>query len=83
MILDSFWDPFSIKNAHFFCSKNACFLDAFWDAIWRDFATPDPRKLSSRVHETLILTKSPFSFQGGFLMQNGPQNGAKMEPKKH
>ena len=47
-----------------------------------DFGGPDPRKSSSRLSETLIFTKSPFSFQGGFLMQNGPQNGAKMESKR-
>ena len=55
--------------------------NAFWDAFSRDFAGPDPRKWSSRVSETLILTKSPFSYQGGFLIQNGPQNRANMDPK--
>ena len=48
-----------------------------------DFGGPDPRKWSSRLSETLILTKSPFASQGGFLMQNGAQNGAKMERKMH
>ena len=48
-----------------------------------DFWGPDPRKWSSRVGETLILLKSPFSVQGFVLMQNGSQNGAKMEPKGH
>ena len=48
-----------------------------------DFGGPDPRKLSSRVSETLILLKSPFSSQERFLMQNGAQNGATIEPKGH
>ena len=46
-----------------------------------DFGGPDPRKLSSRVSETLILLKSPFLAQGRFLIENGAQNGAKMELK--
>ena len=67
----------------FFTLKKCCFFDAFWDAFWMDFGGPDPRKWSSRFSETLILIKSPFSSQGGFLMQNGPKHGAKMEPKGH
>ena len=68
---------------HFFTLKSCRFFDVFWGGFWIDFGGPDPRKWSSRLSETLILTKSPFSSQGGFLMQNGPQNGAKMEPKGH
>ena len=46
-----------------------------------DFGGPDPRKSSSRLSETLILLKSPFLVQGRFLIENGAQNGAKMELK--
>ena len=46
-----------------------------------DFGGPDPRKSSSRLSETLILLKSPFLAQGRFLIENGAQNGAKMELK--
>ena len=46
-----------------------------------DFGGPDPRKSSSRLRETLILLKSPFLAQGRFLIENGTQNGAKMELK--
>ena len=48
-----------------------------------DFGGPDPRKSSSRLSETLILLKSPFLAQGRFLIENGAQNGAKMELKSH
>ena len=47
------------------------------------FGGPDPRKSSSRVHETLILIKSPFSSQGHFLMQNGTHKAPKMDPTGH
>ena len=46
------------------------FWDAFWDAFWMDFGGPDRPKLSSRLSETLILIKSPFSPQVGFLMKS-------------
>ena len=46
-----------------------------------DFERPDPRKWSSRVSETLIFTKSPFSFQARFFMQNGVQHGATIDLK--
>ena len=59
------------------------FWDAFWDAFWMDFGSPDRPKLSSRLSETLILIKSPFSSRGGFLMQNGGQKAPKMEPKRY
>ena len=84
---ERFWGHFgtlfSLIFHLFFLLKNDSFFYAFWDAFWMDFGGPDPRKWSSRLSETLILTKSPFSSQGGFLMQNGPQNGAQMEPQRH
>ena len=46
-----------------------------------DFERPDPRKWSSRVSETLIFTKSAFSFQVCFLMQNEAQTGANIDLK--
>ena len=83
--LEWFWSDFGTlfwsKGHLFFSKKIHAFLDPFLDAIWRDFGTPDPRKLSSRVSETLILIKSPFSASGGFLMQNGGQKPPKMELK--
>ena len=51
---------------HFFTLKNDRFFDAFWDAFWMDFGGPDPRKWSSRLSETLILIKTPFSSHGRF-----------------
>ena len=83
MILESFWDTFCIIFHLFFISKIDGFFNVIWDAFWMDFGSPAPRKWSSRVSETLILIKSPFSSQGRFLMQNGAQHGAKMEPKRH
>ena len=68
---------------YFFTLKINRFFDAFWGAFWMDFGGPDPRKWSSRVSETLILIKSPFSSQGRFLMQTGAQKASKMEPKGH
>ena len=59
------------------------FWDAFWDAFWMDFGGPDPPKLSSRVSETLILIKSPFSRPGRFLLENGALKAPKMESKGH
>ena len=82
-IWGSFGEPFGLHFSRFFHLKNDCFFDAFWDAFWMDFGGPDPRKWSSRVSETLILIKSPFSSQGRFLMQNGAQKAPKMEPKGH
>ena len=64
VILGSFFQVFFMC----FPLKNDRFFNAFWDAFWMNFGGPDPRKWSSRVHETLILTKSPFSSQGHFLM---------------
>ena len=55
----------------------------FWSAFWMDFGGPDPRKWSSRVHETLVLIKSHFPSQGRFLIKNGAQKAPKMEPKGH
>ena len=67
----------------FFILKIDRFFYVFWGAFWVDFGGPDRRKLSSRVHETLILLKAPFSSQERLLMQNGFQNEAKIEPKGH
>ena len=50
--------------------KTERFWDAFWDAFWMAFGGPDPPKLSSRLGETLILIKSPFSAQVRFLMKS-------------
>ena len=81
--LGHFGTLFSLIFHLFFLLKNDSFFYAFWDAFWMDFGGPDPRKLSSRLSETLILRKSPFSSQGRFLMQNGVQEAPKMEPKGH
>jgi len=66
-----------------FTLKSGRFFDVFWGGFWIDFDGPDPRKWSSRVSETLILIKSPFSSQGRFLMQTGPQKAPKIESKGH
>ena len=47
----------------------------------RDFEGPHPRKWSSRVHETLIFAKPPFSPQRRFLIKFEVENGVNMEPK--
>ena len=82
-----FWGHFGSHFAlifHvFFDQKMHRCLHRFREAFWRVSGRPDPRKLSSRVHETLILTKSAFSFQRRFLMQNGTQKSPKMEPKSN
>ena len=44
-------------------SKFGRLFDRGWDAFWDDVETFDPRKWSSRVHETLIFINSPFSPQ--------------------
>ena len=84
---DWFWSPFGTLVASFFYDfsdkKMHYFLDRFWEAFWKAFGTPDPRKWCSRIHKTLILTKSAFSFQKRFLIQNGPQKTPNMHPKSH
>ena len=57
------------------------FFSAFFDAFGMDFGSLDPPKLSSRVSETLIFKKSPFSFWYRFLLNFGPQKRPKIEPK--
>ena len=45
------------------------------------FEPPDPPKWSSRLHEVLILRKSPFPLQGRFLMKFGGKLSPKGVPK--
>ena len=81
MILESFWDPFCTVFHVFFSLKIDGFFNVIWDAFWMDFGSPDPRKWSSRLSETLIFIKSPFSPWNRFWMENGGESGAKMMPK--
>ena len=50
--------------------KTERFWDAVWDAFWMAFGGPDPPELSSRVGETLMWKKSPFSPKARFLMKS-------------
>ena len=69
-----FFNVFSMK-------KSTTFWDRFSEAFGRVSGTPDPPKLSSRVYETLIFEKSPFSFWYRFLLNFGLQKPPKMDPK--
>ena len=86
MIWGSFWEPFGFNFPLVFHLKNHRFFDVFWGAFWMDFGGPDPRKWSSRVHETLIFEKSPFSFWYRFLLNFGlqkpPKRGLKLTPNR-
>ena len=76
VILGLFWEPFGVLLRLFTHPKNGLFLLMHvGGAFWKDFGSPDPRKLSFRVSEALILTKSPFSPKGRFSLQNGPNIG--------
>ena len=48
-------------------------------AFWMDLEGPDLRKLISRVSETLISTRSVFSLQERFLIQDVSQNGVQKD----
>ena len=50
--------------------------DASWDAFWMDFGGPHRPKLSSRLSETLILIKSPFSPRVGFFYEKSSPQGS-------
>ena len=78
-ILASFWEPFGIVFRSFFQWKMHRFPDSFWEVILRDFEGPDPRFWSSRLHETLIFAKPPFSPRSRFFIKFGVENEVKME----
>ena len=85
LILASLWaprgSPFPLKILTFFGQKMHRFWDRFWEAFWRVSGAPDPPKLSSRLSETLIFRKSPFSPWNRFWMENGGESGAIMMPE--
>ena len=84
-LLVSFWPPFEILLGSifdvFFNQKLGWFSNPFFDAFWMDFGSPDPPKLSSRVSETLIFEKSPFSSWYRFFLNFGLQKPPKMDLK--
>ena len=65
----------------FFTPKLHRFFNRFLDGFLEDFEPPDPPRWSSRLHEVLILRKSPFSLQGRFLMKFGRKMSPKGVPK--
>ena len=73
-VWDLFWIDFGVLlgafsrafSSTFAFQKTHQLLDRFRDVFRRDFGTPKPPKWSSRLYETLILTKSPFSLLEAF-----------------
>ena len=65
----------------FFTPKLHFFFNLFLDGFLEDFEPPDPPRWSSRLHEALILRKSPFSFQTRFWMKFGGKLSSKRVQK--
>ena len=81
MILESFWSLLPSFFDDFSDGKMHRFSASFWEVILRDFEGPDPRFWSSRLHETLIFAKPPFSPRSRFLIKFEVESEVKMEPK--
>ena len=74
VLLGGFWECFgALRGAflasfvdHFLAQKIHRFLGHLWWSFCMVPESPEPRKWSSRLHETLIFKNTPFSLQTRF-----------------